>query len=134
MTAPHYTPSGAPATGADGASADLRAEFALVEAGPEVLNFFPLSASFDDMNTAGSIFIGVPFACTVEAIYVTLVDNHSGPDTTLTPKIGAVAITGTGSLVFGSSDGLGNVKSFIPTSGNSIGIGATLETVARTGR
>ena len=127
MGAPHYTPTGKPIQGAQGASQDLRAEFGLVETGMQVMNAFPLNLWFVDGNTADTTFIVVPWDCLVTSIYVVVGQNgNATTDTILTPKINSIAITG-GGLTIPLTASAGDVIVATPTAANAISAGQVLE-------
>ena len=126
MAAPHYTPSGKPVQGSNGSSKDLRDEFALVETGIQVMNALPMTVNFEDINTAGSAYIVVPWSCKITKIYaVNALANTTNP-TVLTPKIASVAVTG-GGLTFGATDAEETVVSSTPTAANTVAVGGSIE-------
>ncbi len=126
MGSPHYTPSGAPTQGAAGASADIRSEFTAIEAGLDVLNEYPIAVLFSDLNTAGQVYISVPWNCTVERVYIGLNASNSTADTNITLKINGTAVTsGTGVVL--STAVQGDVVTITPTALNNILIANSLE-------
>ena len=126
MAAPHYTPSGKPVQGSAGSSKDLRDEFLLVETGIQVLNSIPIIAHFSDANTAGQVYVGVPWDCTITKVYITNDVSNTTTDTIFTLKIAGVAVTdGAGTLL--SSAQLGTVVTITPTALNAIAAGQGLE-------
>lgn len=130
MAAPHYTPSGAPVAGSAGSSADMRNEFALVEAGIDALNLFPMCIDMDDINTAGSVFLTVPWACTFESVYC-LIDPANGTGaTSITFEIGGVAVTMSTALTIPDSAALYSVHNGVAASGNALVAGTPLEIVS----
>ena len=131
MASPFYTPSGVPVQGADGASADIRTEFGLIETGIDTLNLNALSAYMPDMNTAGSIYVVVPFSCQVTLIQGVLHATNSVADTTITFEIGGTPIVmdASGDMVFEDTATVAAIQTATPVSANQIANGGLLEIV-----
>jgi len=131
MAAPHYTPSGAPIQGADGTSKDLRDEFALIEAGIEVLNRYALNAYFADLNTAQSLFVPVPFSCQIVLCTGAIHDANGTTDTIVTFEIGGVLVVmdSNGEMTFTSTAGAGSVAGATPASNNQVTVGTPIEVI-----
>ncbi len=131
MADPLYTPSGKPTQGAPGASKDVRDEFALIEAGIDALNLYPISIPFADFNTAGSLYVAVPWSCLfVKAVAINLAANGTA-DTTITFEIGGTAVTmdANGNIVFAAADNANQLKNAVPASGNALVTDGALEIV-----
>lgn len=120
MGSPHYTPSGTPAAGSAGNSSAMRTEFTAVETGMQVLNSIPMVSQIEDANTAGQIYVAVPWNCLVTKVLICAGANQaSGGATGFTLKIGGTAVTdGTGTL---ATDALiGTVVTITPTALNAL--------------
>ena len=127
MGAPHYTPSGTPTEGSGGSSADIRAELALIEAGIEAMNEFPVTLWFEDANAAADqIYVSVPWQCTVEKIYAAVSAANGTTDTILTAKIGGTAITA-GALTIPDTAAIADIVSTTPTAANAVSAGGAVE-------
>jgi len=131
MASPHYTPSGKPIQGADGISKDLRDEFALIETGIAVLNRYGIATYFEDLNTAGSKFVPVPFSCLLVQATAVINQANATTETIVTFEIGGVLVVmdSSGELTFTSGASSGSVASAVPASNNQVTVGTPIEVI-----
>lgn len=129
MGSPHYTPSGKPVAGSAGSSQDIRDEFALIEAGIDELNYYPMCLRVDDINTAQSWFIVVPWSCTFEEAHVIQYAGNATADTNFSFEIGGIAVTMSTALVVAAADNIYTVNSGVASAANSIVSAQALEII-----
>jgi len=131
MAAPFYVPTGVPASGAQGSSAAIRAELALIEAAIAAAGVVPLSCYAADVNTAGSFWIPTPgWAGSITALYAVNYGGNNTAATVLTCEIGGAAVTLSGTWQFASSDAAGTQVSVTATAANTFTAGQPLEIVS----
>jgi len=86
MGSPHYTQSGNPRGNKTAFAQQMRAEFALIEAGMEQMALHPLVLYIEDANEfSGNQYyrVPVPFKCDIEKVYITVGAANSGSNTPL---------------------------------------------------
>lgn len=132
MAAPHYTPTGAPASGSKGQSSAMRAEFAAVEAGMQVMNAIPIVVAIDDFNAADSKYVVIPFAGNIVAAYAVNEAANTTTPTVLTLELATVLVT-MPAWQFGATDALDTVASSVPTALNAVAAGASVEIITNGG-
>lgn len=128
MGAPHYTPSGTPTSGSKGQSSAMRTEFGLIEAAMQVMNSVPFVMTFDDLNTAKSRFVAIPWAGNIVGAYAVNDVANTTTATVLTLEIGGALVT-MPTWEFGSTDAIGTVISSVPTALNAVTAGGSIEII-----
>lgn len=84
------------------------------------------NAVIDDVSTAATIYIPVPFACTVEKVYSALGAVITGADSTVTVKNASGTSMGTLTVAY-SGSAAGDIDSLTPTTNNTIAAGAKIQ-------
>jgi hypothetical protein len=128
MAAPHYTPTGAPVSGAKGQSSVMRSEFTAIETGIQAMNSLPLVVTFDDLNTAKSRFVTAPWDGKIVAAYAVNDVANTTTATVLTLELGGTAVT-MPTWQFGATDAIGTVASSVPTALNTFSAGDAIEVI-----
>jgi len=86
-----------------------------------------LTASIQDISTAGQIYVVSPVAGTISKIYSVINGAIATANSILTPKIAGTAITGGAITVAFSGSAAGDVDSSTPSAANEITAGAAIE-------
>lgn len=89
-------------------------------------NKLVLSAVIDDVSTASSIYIPIPFACTVEEVYAALGAAITGADAVVSIKNSAGSSMGTLTVAY-SGSAAGDIVSTSPSSNNTFTAGTKLQ-------
>jgi hypothetical protein len=85
-------------------------------------NKFTLTAVLDDVSTASSVYIPMPFACTVNSVYSALQAAITGADATVTVRNNSDTSMGTLTIAQ-SGSAAGDVDSLSPSSNNTFTAG-----------
>lgn len=128
MAAPHYTPTGTPASGAKGQSSAMRTEFTAIETGIQAMNAIPFVVNFDDFNTAASKFVAIPWAGNIVGAYAVNEAANTTTATVLTLEIATVVVTQP-TWEWGSTDALDTVIASVPSALNAVAAGGSVEIV-----
>lgn len=126
MTAPLYTPSGEPVAGSAGSSSILRTEFTAIETGLDQLNSYPIVSYFADANTAGQIYVAVPWDCICTKIQIVNEVANTTAATTFTAKIVGTAVTD-GAATLAAAAAQATVTTITPSALNQILQGQAIE-------
>ena len=89
-----------------------------------------LTTHYDDLDTTTSHFVVSPIAGTITKIYSVIDQAIALADTTLTAKIGGVAVTNGVITIAYSGSAAGDVDSCTPTAANSVSAGTAIEFVS----
>ena len=128
MAAPHYAPSGTPASGSKGQSSAMRTEFTAIETAMQVMNSMPFVVTFDDLNTAASRFVAIPWAGNIVGAYVVNDIANTTTKTVLTLEIATVLVT-MPALEVAVTAAIGTVASAVPTALNAVAAGGAVEII-----
>lgn len=128
MASPHYTPSGTPVSGSKGHSSAMRTEFTAIETAMQVMNSIPFVVTFDDLNTAASRFVAIPWAGKVVGAYVVNDVANTTTKTVLTLEIATVLVT-MPALEVAITAAIGTVASAVPTALNVVAAGGAVEII-----
>ncbi len=128
MADPHYTPSGAPATGSKGKSSDMRTEFTAIETALQVMNKIPFVVTIDDFNTAGSYFVAIPFAGKIVGAYAVNKVANTSTATVLTLELEGTLVTQP-TWQFGATDAVDSVVASVPSALNAVVAGDAIEII-----
>ena len=128
MAAPHYTPSGVPVQGGKGQSITMRNEFTAIETGIQAMNSIPFVVQFDDLNTAASKYVVIPWAGNIVGAYVVNEVANTTTKTVLTLEIATVLVT-MPAFEVAVTAAVGDVGSSVPTATNAVAAGATIEVI-----
>ena len=82
-----------------------------------------------DINTAGSTFVSVPFACEIKGVYMAVQVDNSGADTTITLEIGGTEVT-MDPIIYASDGVKENIIYKQPTALNVVAEGGVIEVVS----
>lgn len=94
-------------------------------------SFFFLQYKFEDISTAGTKYIVIPFACTLASIYSVIEGAITTADCGLSFKNGSgTTITNAGITVTQSGSAAGDVDSSSPSANNTFTAGQTLQIVS----
>ena len=97
------------------------------------VNLESMEFNIDDINTAKSHFIVVPYACVIVKIWSALDQAIASADVTLTAKIATVAVTNGVITITQSGSAAGDVDSATPSGANTMTAGQALEIVCNGG-
>ena len=97
------------------------------------VNLESMEFNIDDINTAKSHFIVVPYACDIVKIWSALDQAIASADVTLTAKIATVAVTNGVITITQSGSAAGDVDSATPSGANTMTAGQALEIVCNGG-
>jgi hypothetical protein len=86
-----------------------------------------LTATIQDISTAGQIYVVSPFAGDITNVYTVINGAIATADATITPKISGTAVTDGAVTVAFSGSAAGDVDSATPTAANSVSAGAAIE-------
>ena len=128
MTAPLYVATGKPTQGSKGQSKVIRDEFAAIETAVDLLNAIPFVVTFDDLNTAASKFVAIPWAGNIVGAYAVNEVANTTTATVLTLEIATVLVTQP-AWQFGATDAIGTVVSSVPTALNAVAAGGSVEII-----
>jgi len=128
MAAPHYTPSGVPVQGSKGQSQSMRTEFVAVETALQVMNSIPFVVQFDDLNTAASKYVVIPWAGNIVGAYVVNEVANTTTKTVITLEIATVLVT-MPALEVAVTAAIGTAASAVPTATNAVAAGGTVEVI-----
>ena len=124
-----YTPSGKPAAGTLGSSAELRAESVLVEAAFDIINVSHFLLTWDDFNTIGSRSFVAPFNGDITLLEWVIDANNATTDTIITVEIATVLVT-MPALTQALADVAGNIETSVPTALNAFLDGDRIEVIS----
>jgi len=124
-----YAPTGKPAAGTLGSSAELRAEYVLVEAAFDILNTSHFLLTWDDFNTAGSRSFVAPFNGDITLLEWVIDAANGTTDTIMTAEIETVLVT-MPALTQALADVAGNIETSVPTATNSFLDGDRIEIIS----
>lgn len=82
-----------------------------------------ITARFDDVSTAGDIYIPMAFAGIVTGVRTVIDGTLATADVTLTAKVNNVAMTNGAVTIAYSGSAAGDVDSASPSAGNSVTVG-----------
>jgi hypothetical protein len=86
-----------------------------------------LTATIQDISTAGQIYVVSPFAGDITNVYTVINGAIATADATITPKISGTSVTDGAVTVAFSGSAAGDVDSATPTAANSVSAGAAIE-------
>lgn len=113
---------------ASAAGALYHSGVALTATGAE-LNQYSVNAYQADAGTAGSVYVVVPHAGTIAAIYATNYAANATTKTVLTAKIATVAVT-MPAFEIAVTQAAGTASSTVPTAANTLTAGQVLELIS----
>ena len=91
---------------------------------------YALHCAMDDLSTAHSHFLVIPFSGDITKIYTVLIDPITGADAGFTFEIGGVPITGSAITITQVGSAAGDVDSSTPTALNTVAGGQTVEIIS----
>jgi hypothetical protein len=106
----------------------MRTEFVAIETAIQVMNSIPFVVSFDDLNTAASKYVVIPWAGNIVGAYAVNEVTNTTTATVLTLEIATVLVT-MPAWQFGSTDAAGTVVSSVPTALNAVAAGGAVEVI-----